>query len=277
MDVNTLILGRKGIGRWKSWYMQAFLQGRLLNESLNRSGSQDMRRSSILAEEDFMRYFLSFLSSASPHHSIGYKRGIQAWLERAWGTGTAWPFLLITKYATSHNCEPHCPCTSMPSKYFWAVESNSSCQWLPTNGTGCSHTVFCVLTELLFTQWYYTLDCSPSPPSSLSSCMSVSPSFHKSKWVTKVCNLLLFTTSLIKGCFPVVLAVLWGFSHSTAVCSRIQNWGGLCHHMDTTPIIQGTCSHAQGQNHPKDLLISRRRWLHPCAPECFWDCLLTLS
>lgn len=114
MDINTLILGQKGIGRWKSWFMQAFLQGHFLNESLNRqwSGSQDMRSSSILAEEDFMRYFLSFLSSASPHHSVlsvGSKGGIQAWLERAWDTGTAWPFLLITKYATSHNCEPHCP------------------------------------------------------------------------------------------------------------------------------------------------------------------------
>lgn len=59
--------------------------------------------------------------SASPHRSllsVDSKGEIQAWLERAWDTGTAWPFLLITKHATSHNCEPHCPNTADAIKVF---------------------------------------------------------------------------------------------------------------------------------------------------------------
>lgn len=58
---------------------------------------------------------LQLCPSASPHHSllsVDSKGDIQVWLERAWDTGTAWPFLLVIKYATSHNREPHCPNTT---------------------------------------------------------------------------------------------------------------------------------------------------------------------
>lgn len=140
MDVNTLVMGQKGIGRWKSWCMQAFLQGHHLNESLNRSSSQDMKRSNILAQgEDF-----SFLPSASPHHSLlslGSKGEIQAWLERAWDTGRAWSFLLITTYATSHNREPHCPNTTDAIKVFLG----SCWQFVMLMAT---HTQWCCLMTL---------------------------------------------------------------------------------------------------------------------------------
>lgn len=159
IEVNTLILGQKGIGRWKRWHMQAFLQAHLLNESLNRPGSQDTKSSNILAEGEYF----SFFPSASPHHSlvsVGSQGKILAWLERAWDTRAAWPFLLITKHSTSHNCEPHCSHTQGAIKVLLG-----SCQQLifsmPTHIQWCclmaldAATLTCVLTGLLFTQFYY--------------------------------------------------------------------------------------------------------------------------
>lgn len=160
MEANSLILGQKGIGRWKSWCMQAFLCRHLLNESLSRSGSQDVKSSNILAEGgDF-----NFLPSASPHHSllsVDSKGEIQAWLERTWDTGTAWPFLLIAVYATSHNCEPlstHKGCHQVILGQLSAIHlvNGHPHPMVLSDGTACNHTELCVLTELLFTRCYYT-------------------------------------------------------------------------------------------------------------------------
>lgn len=278
MEVNALILGQKGIGRWKSWCMQAFLQGHLLNESLNRSGSQDMKSSNILAEgEDF-----SFLPSASPHHSllsVGSKGEIQAWFKRAWDIGTAWPFLLITKHAISHNCEPRCPHMRDAIKVFlgscqqFILSMATHIQW--SDGTGCNHTELCVLTEFLYTQWYYTpvIAAPVLPQDGPCACLSLPLLIN-----ANVCNLL-FITSLTKKCLRVILAILRGFLHSTAVSYRIQNWGDC---VTIWPPLQSYQEHLQPCSRPKPCHTPGgdwevRRWLGPCIPECSWDCLLTLS
>lgn len=131
-----------------------------------------MKINNILAEGESFMY--TSLPSTSSHHSplpASTQGEIQAQPKRAWCTGTAWFFLLVTKHATS-------PATAGQS---WTTLSTHEgcCQSVlgqlltthPVNGhshpvvvsddSGCSHTVGCPKQQfwqncyLLF--WFYTL------------------------------------------------------------------------------------------------------------------------
>lgn len=108
-----------------------------------------------------------------------------------------------------------------------------------------------VLTELLFIMiMLHPGEFNPRSFPACSSYVYVPPFSYKSKLLLEQWDIL---PPLIRKCLPLVLAMLQGFSHATAVCYRIQDRGGLCHHMDTTPMdIKRTSRHALDQNHHKD-------------------------
>lgn len=144
----------------------------------------------------------------------------------------------------------------MLSKCAWAALEDSSWQWPPTSSGGfrchwrCNRTVCsskqksCQNCYLLW--WCYTLVIVTPvlPQHGPCACLSLPLLTTASGWLKHVTSS--FTSlPLTRKRFPIVVATVWGFSHSTEVCDRIPDRVDLCNQMAATPMgIKSTSSHA---------------------------------